>query len=238
MTARRFRAAPTASRGGMRIGVTMTPTGSGTQTPAQIAAERARQQAIEDAQCKYPATMRWRFYPDFTESFQSTAAPDLDPPEWPYDFLGYPSAEQILSPTEIVAGSDDPLYAEWTDEAIQINLGELGGAEVIGLFLIDFLDADGRPFDTRRNIANGCTDADGNASAVVWSVRFVQFEAGYGDRVIPFVHPDSDNRLIVSVRDIDTYVPGVLTITATDNFSPGGPFTFGPLVITYGSPPA
>jgi hypothetical protein len=239
MSQRRFRAVPTASAPrSMAIGVTLQPVASGGLSEAQRATLAAELAAEADAQCKAPATMRWRFYPDFTEAFNSTVDPEADPPEWPYDFLCYPTTAGILSPVEITADNAEGDYANWEPDAITVTLGELGGPNLPGLLLIDFLDADGKVYRCRDNANKGCTDADGNTAAVVWSVRFAQFEAGYGERSIPFVHPDSDNRLVVAVRDIDTYVPGVLTITATDNFTAGGPYTFGPLTITYGSPPA
>lgn len=229
MSARRFRAAPTASRGGMRIGVTLTPTGTSSQTQAQIAAERARLAAEDAVACKSPVTMRWRFFPEYVDSYTADQTPDSDPPAFPYVFTPFNAAE-------ITAGSED--YPDFGESAITIPLDEAGAPTITGLFFIDFLDADGRVILCRTNIANGCSPSAAVPAAVTWAVDYLQDDAGEPGRYTPNVYPDADNRMSVWLSPFDALNPGVLTIAATDAWSSGGPFEFGPLTITFTAPPA
>ena len=245
MTARRFRSAPTAPRRGMQIGVTLTPIGAGQQSPAQISAERARLREIEDAiadtQCAVPVRMRWRWFHFRTDGAGVSVGlvPDSSPPAYAYSANDFHGAVAVTSEgANFDAGPSQEVYDAWTEDAITIPL-TAGFPNPAGTLIVDLLDADGKSISGLRNYSLGCHEGETGDGAFyqpwAWTVDFVQFEDVSGN--IPIVTLDSDWRLVVYFVSGTSAVAGTLTISATDNVSPGGPFVFGPLVVTIGEPP-
>lgn len=211
---------------GFRISATMQPVAPRAAAGAAPAAEVV-------PVCATPVAMRWRYYPGWLGYSSSTVDPEADPPEWPYVFESfaldeYSSVDAPIDAYGFVIESADTINFTLTDYVV---------AQGLGWYIIDLIDADGKAIDMRANYALSCfgPDANENPDVIEWVVRYVQFDLGSALRAIPSVWrlPSGELLLIVNTAEMNA---GTLTISATDNWSPGAPQAFGPLTFVFGEP--
>lgn len=203
----------------MSVGITLTRTAA--------AAEEVIAAAEEDTatSCPVPVALRYRVFRNFEGGTGETSTGGGG---WSYGFpvfddvLVYNSATGDTIPTdpEIVLGGDS-FEIPMVDHV----------PTVLGVIVVDLIDEGGIGIVERARVDAECTGVDDVTPVIDWTVTY-QEDGGVWFRAIPNVVVNPDWQLIVTLSDDSEYNAGVLSITATDNFTEGGPFVFGPLEIT------
>lgn len=204
----------------MSVGITLTRTAA---TAEEVIASAAEEDAA--ASCSVPAALRYRVFRNFLGYTGETTTGGGG---WSY---GFPVFDDVLI-YESTAGDTIPTDPEIVLGGDSIEIPMVDHVPIVlGLIVVDLVDESGVAIVERARADAGCTSADGEAPVIEWTVTY-QEESGVWFRNIPNVAVNPDWQLVVTLTNENEYNAGLLSITATDNFTEGGPFVFGPLEIT------